>query len=175
MQAATLAGGFAAQNSGTISYAYSAGWTFVGKDSPAFVGGEETLPANCFMYDYGVIGGEYTDIDALFDDALLAGGFGKAADTSFSTPLLEGLLYADAFSVSMTAGTTPSVKATVILGGESAEFAYDALPDTAEYKGVTYVTGGPGSLSERGSLLLKYVLQSASGDVISCMTVQVSI
>ena len=175
VQAAALAGGFAAQNSGTISYAYSAGWTFVGKDSPAFVGGEETLPANCFMYDYGVIGGEYADIDALFNDALLAGGFGKAEDKSFSTPLLEGLLYADAFSVSMAAGTPPSVKATVILGGESAEFAYDALPDTAEYKGVTYVTGGPGSLSERGSLLLKYVLQSASGDVISCMTVQVSI
>lgn len=166
-------GGFVGINSGSVSYAYSAGTTTRGGVSaPSFIYGQTDLPANCFMQDARG-GSQYESLENLMQEALLSGGFGRVQN--FSTPLLEGMLYPEAYKDTIAAGTSVKVKAVMTVNGQTVTAGYDGLDAAPEgYAFKVLVSGGKDRLNSKGVAVVKYVLEK-EGSVVSCATIIVTI
>lgn len=165
------AGGFAAANSGTISYAYSAGTTRINTTVPSFVYGAAT-PENCFMYDYN--GGEQGgSLAGLNNPALTSNGFGIA--TSYQTPVLDGLLYVESYSETVSIDGRPAITGVMTVDGSEYNIGYNSTATADGYTVTVYVTDGPGRFVRSGTALVKYVVTDSSSNVVSCTTITVTV
>lgn len=165
------AGGFAAANSGTISYAYSAGTTRINTTVPSFVYGAAT-PENCFMYDYN--GGEQGgSLAGLNNSALTSNGFSIA--TSYQTPVLDGLLYVESYSETVSIDGRPAITGVMTVDGSEYNIGYNSTATADGYTVTVYVTDGPGRFVRSGTALVKYVVTDSSSNVVSCTTITVTV
>ena len=165
------AGGFAAENSGTISYAYSAGTTRINTTVPSFVYGAAT-PENCFMYDYN--GGEQGgSLAGLNNSALTSNGFSIA--TSYQTPVLDGLLYVESYSETVSIDGRPAITGVMTVDGSEYNIGYNSTATADGYTVTVYVTDGPGRFVRSGTALVKYVVTDSSSNVVSCTTITVTV
>lgn len=165
------AGGFAAANSGTISYAYSAGTTRINTTVPSFVYGAAT-PENCFMYDYN--GGEQGgSLAGLNNSALTSNGFSVAS--AYQTPLLDGLLYVESYSETVSIDGTPAITGVMTVDGSEYNIGYNSTATADGYTVTVYVSGGPGRFDLSGSAVVKYVVTDGTGSVVSCITVNITV
>lgn len=165
------AGGFAAANSGTISYAYSAGTTRINTTVPSFVYGA-AAPENCFMYDYN--GGEQGgSLAGLNNSALTSNGFSVAS--AYQTPLLDGLLYVESYSETVSIDGTPAITGVMTVDGSEYNIGYNSTATADGYTVTVYVTDGLGRFGRSGTALVKYVVTDNSSNVISCTTITVTV
>ena len=165
------AGGFAAANSGTISYAYSAGTTRINTTVPSFVYGAAT-PENCFMYDYN--GGEQGgSLAGLNNSALTSNGFSVAS--AYQTPLLDGLLYVESYSETVSIDGRPAITGVMTVDGSEYNIGYNSTATADGYTVTVYVTDGPGRFVRSGTALVKYVVTDSSSNVVSCTTITVTV
>lgn len=165
------AGGFAAANSGTISYAYSAGTTRINTTVPSFVYGAAT-PENCFMYDYN--GGEQGgSLAGLNNSALTSNGFSVAS--GYQTPLLDGLLYVESYSETVSIDGRPAITGVMTVDGSEYNIGYNSTATADGYTVTVYVTDGPGRFVRSGTALVKYVVTDSSSNVVSCTTITVTV